>query len=367
MDKSLHKTTQIEILRHLAKRGYSAFLLALYSDEKIKTDYSDLKIYSLPLRDRPIITNALFVLLLLFFLPFYILRLKPDLLPISKKPKIILDARTAHFIEKKSGRDFRDLFFENSFRVAKELFDGITTITPMMKEDFRTAFNLDPQSIGVWTSGVNAELFNLQNCEKEGKKLRNSLGLASKFIVLYHGAFGASHGTGARGLVEMTKSIALLKQQNTDIVLYLLGSGQASQLIEEIVREHNLQENVIIHNPVDYEKVPKFIAMCDVGILTLPDLPEWKSQCPLVLLEYLAMGKPVIATNLPSNSFVMGDCKCGIYVSSCNPAEIAEGILFAYNHRQELREWGMLGKAIIDERFSWDRVAAGFEDYLLRL
>jgi len=70
--------------------------------------------YTLPMREKPIIANALFVLSLLFFLPFYLVRFRPDfiviepqdatafvliplaLLPKSTRPKIILDSRTAH-------------------------------------------------------------------------------------------------------------------------------------------------------------------------------------------------------------------------------------------------------------------------------
>jgi glycosyltransferase involved in cell wall biosynthesis len=383
MDKSLHKTTQIEILRHLAKRGYSVFLLALYSGEKIKTDYSDLKIHSLPMRDRPVITNVLFVLFLLFFWPFYIMHFKPNylivepqdatsfglipmvLLPKSTRPKIILDARTSYI--PKPSRDIGGFFFDNSFHIARKFFDGITTITPMMKSDFCNKYHIDSRRVGVWTSGVDTELFDPQNFSKERIELRQKLGLSKKLVLFYHGTFGAVRGPGSRGIVETVEGIALLKGKIDDVALFLLGWGSCSQRVLELVRKHEIQDRVIIHDRVDYKDVPKFIAMCDVGLQPAPDSPEWRSQCSLALLEYLAMEKPVIATNLPLNTFVMGDCRCGIYISSCNPAEIARGILFAHDHGQELKEWGVLGKAIIDERLTWDRVAASFEDYLLRL
>jgi len=384
MDKSLHKITQIEILRHLAKRGYSVFLLALYSHEKIKTDYSDLKIYSLPMKERPIIANALFVLLLLFFLPFYIMRFEPTyiivepqdgtafslipiaLLPKSKRPKIILDARTSHFIEAKNSRKFSDFFFDNSFYVAKKLFDGVTTITPMMKQDFSKKYNIDPKRIGVWTSGVNTELFNPQNFARERTELRKKFGLTDKLVLLYHGSFGVSSGVGSRGIVETVESVALLKNRIDDVVLFLLGSGECSGRIMELVQEHEIQDRVIIHSPVDYKDVPRFIAMCDVGLQPFPDRSEWRSQCSLALLEYLAMGKPVIATPLPLNLYVMGNCKCGIYVSSADPADIAKGILFVYSHKRELEQWGSFGKTVINEKFSWEKVAESFDEYLIQ-
>lgn len=359
-------------------------LLALNSDKKVKIKDPDFEVISLPLREKPILANGLFVLWLLFFLPFYIMRFEPTyiivepqdgtafslifiaILPKSKRPKIILDARTSHFVEAKKSRKFSDFSFDSSFLIAKRFFDGITTITPMMKQDLCRKYNLDPKRIGIWTSGVNTTLFNSQNFARERTELRKGFGLTDKFVLFYHGSFGTSSGVGSRGLVETVESIALLKDRIDEVVLFLLGSGECSGRIMELVKQHDIKDRVIIHDPVDYKDVPKFVAMCDVGLQPFPDRPEWRSQCSLALLEYLAMEKPVIATPLPLNLYVMGNCKCGIYVSSADPTDIAKGVLFARSHNRELKQWGSFGKAIVHERFSWKKVAESFDKYLVQ-
>jgi glycosyltransferase involved in cell wall biosynthesis len=384
LDKSLHKTTQIEVLKNLVKRGYRVSLLALNSDKKVKIKDLDFKVISLPLREKPILANALFVLLLLVFFPFYVMCFEPThiivepqdgtafslifvaLLPKSKRPKIILDARTSHFIEAKKSRKFSDFSFDTSFLIAKRLFDGVTTITPMMKRDLCRKYYLDPKRVGIWTSGVNTDLFNSHNLARERMDLREKFGLANKLVLLYHGSFGTSSGVGSRGIIETVESIALLKNSIDDVVLFLLGSGECSRRIVELAQKYKIQDRVIIHDTVDYKDVPGFIAMCDVGLQPFPDRPEWRSQCSLALLEYLAMEKPVIATSLPLNLYVMGNCKCGIYVSSTDPADIAKGILFAHSHKRELERWGSFGKAIIDQKFSWEKVAESFDQYLIK-
>jgi len=387
MDKSLYKTTQIEILTHLARRGHEAILIALYSEEKYKSESSDLHVITVPLRNIPIITNVIFNLILLFFLPFYVLYLKPDfiivepqdatafsmisllLFPKSKRPKIILDARTSHFQEKLRTSSVRayinDLTFFGSFHLAKKFFDGITTITPMMKEDFCAKLKIIPKSVGVWTSGVNTKLFNPQKLAKKGKKLRIGLDLADKFIVFYHGDFGSDNSP-SRGIIETIKSIEILKDKINNLVLFLLGRSQLTPMIKKMIKKSGMQNKVIIHDPVDYENVPQYIAMCDVGIIPLPDLPEWRYQCPLKLLEYLAMGKVVIATDIPMNRYVIGKCKCGIYISRVNPEEIAKAITYAHNHIRKLRQWGSYGRAIVSKSYTWEKVAKDLEDYLLQ-
>ncbi len=104
--------------------------------------------------------------------------------------------------------------------------------------------------------------------------------------------------------------------------------------------------------------------MADVGIVPLPDMPDWRNQNPIKLIEYLAMAKTVIATNIPANRAVIGRNKCGIYVSSTNPEEIAKAISYAYDNRKKLNEWGASGREIVEAEYGYDRIAQKFEKYL---
>jgi glycosyltransferase involved in cell wall biosynthesis len=383
MDKDLYKTTQLEILRHLAKRGYEVFLFAAYSKKKYEKESSNLHSICIPLRDAPLIANAFFILSLLFFLPFYILYSKPDFLvvepqdatcfslmplllfPKAKRPKIILDVRTELVAESGGYRKhLKILSYNSSFYIAKKFFDGITTITPILKNEISEGFHIDPKSIGVWSSGVNLDHFNPEKFENDAKQLRKDLGLDNKFIVFYHGSFGAD-----RGIIESVKSIELLKEQNNNVVLFLLGTGKLLASITKLIDEMDIRNKILLHEPVADSDVPKYIAMCNVGILVPSDLPQWKGQCFLKLLEYLAMRKSVIVSDIPAIRSVIGKNRCGIYVSGkmVDPKEIAEAIIYSINNKSQLEQWGLLSKKIVVEGYTWDKVAKDFEDYILTL
>jgi glycosyltransferase involved in cell wall biosynthesis len=381
MDKHLYKTTQLEILRHLAKRGYEVFLFAACSNKKYEKESSNLHSICIPLRDAPLIANAFFILSLLFFLPFYILYSKPDFLvvepqdatcfslmplllfPKAKRPKIILDVRTELVAESGGYRKYvKILSYNSSFYLAKKFFDGITTITPILKNEIGEGFHIDPKSIGLWSSGVNLDRFNPEKFKNDAKHLRKDLGLGNKFVVFYHGSFGAD-----RGIIESVKSIKLLKKQYNDVVLFLLGTGKLQAPITKLIDEIEIRSEVLLHEPVADSDVPKYIAMCDVGILVPSDLPQWKGQCFLKLLEYLAMGKFVVVSDIPAIRNVIGKSKCGTYVSGqkIDPKEIAEAIIYSINNKPYLEQWGLLGKKIVEEGYTWDKVAKDFEDYIL--
>ena len=202
--------------------------------------------------------------------------------------------------------------------------------------------------------------FNPENCTSDGLELKRKLGLSGKFVVFYHGVF-----TATRGLKETVESMKILRSEYPNVVLFLLGTGPMVSTLKRVVQEEGLQEHVIVHDPVDYAEVPKFIEMSDVCIVPLPDHPYWRSQCPLKLLEYLAMEKAVIVTDIPAHRSVIGDEKCGIYISSVTPTEIAKSVVYAYHNKEKLAEWGKSGRGIIDKKYTWEKVAEDLENYLL--
>ena len=159
----------------------------------------------------------------------------------------------------------------------------------------------------------------------------------------------------------------LLKRTYPDVVLFLLGTGPILKDLKVLVQKENLKANVIIHNPVDHAEVPKFVSFSDLCIIPLPNHPYWRFQCPLKLLEYLAMEKVVIATDIPAHRLVIGKERCGLYISSIKPSEIAKSILYAYHNKDRLNEWGKSGRAIVTEKYSWEKVTNDLENYLLSI
>jgi len=321
----------------------------------------------------------MFTLVLFFFLPISIIISKPDRVILSpdvsilgslpgllisqfKKVKFVLDIRSIP-VETVGFRGFLHRFwFSVSVLIAKKVFDGITIITPAMKKEICNAFDVDPDRVGVWTSGVSDSLFNPENLTAKRLELKRKLGLTGKFVVFYHGVF-----TATRGLTETIEAMKILRRKHPNIVFFLLGTGPTVTMLRALIQKENLQENVIITNPVNQSEVPKYIGICDIGIVPLPDHPYWRFQSPLKLLEYLAMEKVVILTDIPAHRAVIGEAKCGLYISSVKPMEIAKAIEYAYLNKENLEEWGKNGREIVKEKFTWKKVARDLENYLLSI
>jgi len=379
LDVFVHSSAIISVLKALARFGHKPSLIAVRSLNKFPNENSPDRIISVPLRFFPIISPLMFTVILMFFLPIYILYSRSDYIIFNpevhilscfssiipsklRNVKLVLDIRTIP-VETNGIHGFlRHFFFATSILIAKKLFDGITVITPSMKEKICADFSLNSENVGVWTSGVSEDLFNSKKYISESAELRKKFGLKNNFVVFYHGVF-----TKTRGLTETIKAMQILKNKNLNVFLFLLGSGPMAAELKTLIRDKDLQDMVIVHEKVEHTQVPKFIGFCDVGIVPLPDHPYWKFQSPLKLLEYLSMEKVAIITDILAHRAIIGNERCGVYLSSIKPIEISNAIEYAYHNREQLEEWGRIGRKIIQKNFTWNIVAKDLENYLLSI
>jgi glycosyltransferase involved in cell wall biosynthesis len=376
-------TSQAEVARALSQLNARVRLFAI-SSRRSNPEESDKHFVLFPMRFVPIITQGLYLLALFFSMPFYLIMKNTNYIITDQNTaiigfvlklffpqarfKVVLDIRSTPLkgpvtlTDPKRGSSQQErvmLLFSLSLILAKKKFDGITIVTDLMKKEICDRFDVDPRLVGVWTNAVSASIFNPRNFDE--KEIKRNLGLDDKFVVFYHGKVRA------QGLVETFKAVRLLKTKHPDLVLFLLGTPTFPMFWNDLAKELDIQNNVVFHGNVQYADVPMYIAMADLTVVPLPDSPNWRNQCPLKLIEYLAMEKAVILTNIPANREIVGKCKCGIYISSVDPEEISQAITYAYRNRESLGQLGKLGRAIVEDKYTWEKVAKELYNYLLEL
>jgi len=385
IDRFLHKAAETEIMKHLAENGFEVYLFAFRSKKRVQIinplkKVNNCYLILMPFIYIPILSSILMSIIIFISLPIIILIKKPKFIfmepsggvsvissiwkPIFKRFKCrwFLDIRSTPIISEgmKLGSRVKLIIFSFniSILIAKRLFNGITVVTQLMKEELAKRYNINPNFMFVFTNSISIKLFNPKIYKKSD--IRKELGLMNKFIILYHGEFSYY-----RGLIECIESIKLLKKYK-NLILFLLGKGSALPLLKNLIVKYDLYNQVIIHEAVNYEDIPKYISMIDVGIVPLPNLPDWRNQCPRKLLEYLSMKKVVIVTDIPCNREIIGDNRCGIYISSEDPHNISKAIEFAYINKKYLDKWGFGGYKIIKTKYTLEKVGASLIKYLLK-
>jgi glycosyltransferase involved in cell wall biosynthesis len=158
--------------------------------------------------------------------------------------------------------------------------------------------------------------------------------LVNKKVVLYHGEIEEY-----RSITEVVNEFTKAFRDRDDIVLLIVGEGSARKPLEMRIRRNELRKCVVM-GPVPYQTVPRIMSSCDVGLVILPDRPCWRNQCPTKLVEFLAMGKPVVASDLPGIRWASGNSPLVTYVKNFKAEELRHAITTALATDRAARETG---------------------------
>lgn len=107
-----------------------------------------------------------------------------------------------------------------------------------------------------------------------------------------------------------------------------------------------------------------------VGILSEADVfvqPSLREGLPQSMLEAMAAGKPVIATDVSSHSSVLDHGRCGVLVPPNDSASLAEAMLAALSNHEAAGSMGKAAQQRVRERYSLERMAGEYAALYERL
>jgi len=287
-----------------------------------------------------------------FSLPFVIIS--------QRKPLFIVDNRTRYYnqtLNKSSMRDRVMKFYTKlSYWYSRHFLNGMTVITKHFKNQICKSFKFDSSQIGIWSSGVNTEQFFPERYTDENKPSF----LKGKFVLMQHGEM--SHN---RGLFETIEAVSMIDKE--DIILVLIGDGKAKDDIRKQIKKRGLDRRIYIFPPVHHSEISAYISYANCAVMAYPDIEYWNNNNPIKLLEYLAMGKVVICTDMWTFRDVAGNRKCVYFIKNNDPETIANAIIHCYENRKCLNEWGRRGLEAIKERYTWNKQAKNLLDFIKQL
>ncbi len=114
---------------------------------------------------------------------------------------------------------------------------------------------------------------------------------------------------GVQDRVERTIDILaeLLKDRRVDVELLIIGDGPERRTVEQRAEQLRVSDRVTITGWVPFEDVPILLASAHVGLDTAPPTDVNHGSTMVKVLEYLAVGLPVVATALRETVVTGGD------------------------------------------------------------
>jgi glycosyltransferase involved in cell wall biosynthesis len=221
-----------------------------------------------------------------------------------------------------------------------QIADKIIAISNATR-DYVLSLGANPSKIEVIYNGVDVERFKPAPTMRA--EVRKKLGIPNDAIVVAT-VRRIVYKNGVDTLLECAR-IALSK--NPRLIFLVMGKGPDFSEMQDRVRQFGMEKNFLLVGFVSDEHLPSYYNAADFFVL-----PSKSGEgLPLVALEAMACGLPIIATDVGG----IGEVLIGGYgklVAPRNPSEMSEAVLeFSQIKLKELSE--KVRQKMVHQ-FSWD-------------
>ena len=119
-------------------------------------------------------------------------------------------------------------------------------------------------------------------------------------------------------------------------------------------RASGIEGNINFINWVHYDNILGVMRTGDVGLSILQPSPRYIAAVPVKLLEYMAVGLPVLASKFPAVQAIVEPANCGCLIDPTNSKEALSVIKDWWQHPEIPRELGKNGTMAIRNKYNWD-------------
>ena len=248
-------------------------------------------------------------------------------------------------------------------RMAALSSDLIISVTPQIASYLVTRFHVSPNRVEIVGNGVDPEKFLPIRDPALLNDWRKRFGIEEKDRVI--GFVG--NLAPWQGIDILIESALRLLSRMEELKFLIVGDGVMKPRLLTRVTEQGLGRAFIFTGMMSYETVPVLINLTDICVA--PFIARRNRETgvsPLKVFEYLACGKPVIASRIEGLE-VIERTGVGILVEPEDPADIERALLKLLKDPQLCREMGRRGVEIAREEFSWESRVVSIEHLLTGL
>lgn len=209
--------------------------------------------------------------------------------------------------------------------------------------------------IVVIPNGANTDLFH----PMDRSEARRNLGLKEKgFLVGFAG--NLTRFQGLRYLVEAAPAI-LDKQSGT--VFLIVGDGEVGDEIKGMAEKAGLSGHFVFTGRVPYEKVALYVGACDVCVAPrIRDMCEKTGISLLKLGEYMACGRPTVASDIDGVGAILREANAGIAVPLEDPNALSEAVVRLLEDGSLREQMGRNGREYVVGNLTWEMTTRRLAD-----
>ena len=204
--------------------------------------------------------------------------------------------------------------------------DAVVCVSERLRREV-VAVGIPPERVVVIPNGVDGELFRHRGDRVAGE---------GGWRFLYVGRFDVN-----KGIIVLLEALSAIRRTRDDIHLTLLGGNPSTRETVDPRAEidrRGLADCVVVESEVSWERIPDHMNQADVLVL-----PSFSEGLPLVLLEAMACGLPIVSTHCGGPSEIVTE-DVGRLAQVRDVAGLAEAMVGT------IQEYGSYDRGAISER-----------------
>ena len=227
--------------------------------------------------------------------------------------------------------------------------DHIVTVSDSLRK-IVLSFGIAPEKVTTIPNGIDTDLFY----PGQKSKARSILNLPEKdLLIIYIGRLIKIKGIDI--LLEALKSV--IKQINA-INAYLIGSGELLPRLQETAKKAEIDNKIHFPGSQPPESISDWLNAADIFVL--PSLSEGR---PNVILEALACGTPILATEVGGIPELIKDGENGCLIPPGKSDVLAEKIVSILNDKKVCEKFSKAGPETIQNfSLTWNSCASKYEN-----
>lgn len=157
-----------------------------------------------------------------------------------------------------------------------------------------------------------------------------------------------------------------IKSEMPNIIFYLIGDGIEKKKLEKF-KDDNMLDNVVIMGPVLKEHAMGLMHQSSALFFQLKDDAIMEKTVPSKVFDYMAAGKPILFGIRGEGKEIMEQAEGNIFYQPDSVESFVEAVRKLEKNYQRLSEDATMNRAIVEQKYTRERIVDKFEKYLREL
>ncbi|MBL8012790.1 MAG: glycosyltransferase family 4 protein [Candidatus Omnitrophica bacterium] len=233
----------------------------------------------------------------------------------------------------------------------------IVVLSEFTKQKLAKTYGILPDKMVTIPGGADTDYFRPAH---DREALKKNLNLPQKAWIL----FTVRNLVPRMGLENLIKAMALIKNRNQKIILYIGGQGELKETLLSLIKELGLETSVQLLGFLSKEQLLDYYQTADFFILPTAELEGFG----LVTVESMACGTPVLGTPVGGTLEILNTFDSSFLFQGVSAEQIADGILQKHSQFSVRNEtYNLLRQRVrsfASDHYSWERNIAKLSQLL---